>query len=42
MSQVGLRVSEACWLDLADIKWDLGRFGKQGLLHDRVLFGFIR
>ncbi|MFB7308486.1 hypothetical protein [Streptomyces sp. NPDC056192] len=28
MSQVGLRVSEACKLDLADIKWDLGRFGK--------------
>lgn len=24
MSQVGLRVSEACKLDLADIKWDLG------------------
>jgi integrase len=23
MSQVGLRVSEACKLDLADIKWDL-------------------
>ncbi|WP_225448056.1 site-specific integrase [Streptacidiphilus sp. P02-A3a] len=28
MSQVGLRVSEACKLDLDDIKWDLGRFGK--------------
>ncbi|WP_405984260.1 tyrosine-type recombinase/integrase [Streptomyces sp. NBC_00872] len=28
MSQVGLRVSEVCGLDLDDIKWDLGRFGK--------------
>ncbi len=28
MSQVGLRVSEACGLDLDDIKWHLGRFGK--------------
>jgi site-specific recombinase XerD len=33
MSQVGLRVNEACHLDLADIKWELGRFGK---LHVRV------
>ncbi|WP_230211150.1 site-specific integrase [Streptomyces kaniharaensis] len=32
LSQVGLRVSEACGLDLDDIKWDLGRFGK---LHGR-------
>ncbi|MFI6585525.1 tyrosine-type recombinase/integrase [Embleya sp. NPDC050493] len=28
MSDVGLRVNEACRLDLADIKWDQGRFGK--------------
>jgi site-specific recombinase XerD len=28
MAGVGLRVNEACRLDLADIKWDLGRFGK--------------
>ncbi|MEV0705897.1 tyrosine-type recombinase/integrase [Saccharopolyspora sp. NPDC050389] len=28
MSQVGLRISEARWLDLDDIKWNLGRFGK--------------
>ncbi|MET9324603.1 site-specific integrase [Streptomyces sp. NPDC003038] len=28
MSQVGLWASEACKLDLADIKWELGRFGK--------------
>lgn len=33
LSQVGLRVSEACGLDLDDIKWDLGRFG--GGLHVR-------
>ncbi|MFJ2582846.1 site-specific integrase [Kitasatospora aureofaciens] len=33
MSQVGLRVSEACGLDLTDIKWNLGRFGK---LHVRL------
>jgi site-specific recombinase XerD len=33
MSQVGLRVSEACGLDLTDIKWELGRFGK---LHVRL------
>jgi integrase/recombinase XerD len=25
---VGLRVNEACSLDLADFKWELGRFGK--------------
>ncbi|MFJ3423054.1 hypothetical protein ACIPN8_42810 [Streptomyces sp. NPDC086082] len=28
MSQFGLRVSEACGLDLDDIKWHWGRFGK--------------
>lgn len=28
MAELGLRVNEACRLDLADIKWDLGRFGK--------------
>ena len=28
MADVGLRVNEACQLDLADVKWDLGRFGK--------------
>jgi site-specific recombinase XerD len=33
MSQVGLRVNEACSLDLADVKWELGRFGK---LHVRA------
>jgi site-specific recombinase XerD len=33
MADVGLRVNEASHLDLADVKWDLGRFGK---LHVRV------
>lgn len=28
MSEVGLRVNEARRLDLDDIKWNLGRFGK--------------
>lgn len=28
MSEVGLRVNEARCLDLADVRWDLGRFGK--------------
>ncbi|GAA1310645.1 site-specific tyrosine recombinase XerD [Streptomyces sanglieri] len=35
MSQVGLRVSEACKLDLADIKWDLGHFGKLHVRHGK-------
>jgi integrase/recombinase XerD len=33
MAEVGLRVNEVCQLDLADVKWDLGRFGK---LHVRI------
>lgn len=33
MSEVGLRVNEVRSLDLADVKWELGRFGK---LHVRV------
>jgi integrase len=33
MSQIGLRVNEACNLDLTDVKWELDRFGK---LHVRV------
>jgi hypothetical protein len=28
MADVGLRVNEARCLDLADVKWELGRFGK--------------
>ena len=33
MADVGLRVNEVSHLDLADVKWDLGRFGK---LHVRL------
>ena len=33
MAEVGLRVNEVCQLDLADVKWDLGRFGK---IHVRI------
>jgi integrase/recombinase XerD len=35
MSEVGLRVNEARSLDLADIKWDLGRFGKLHVRHGK-------
>ena len=28
MAETGLRVNEASHLDLADVRWDLGRFGK--------------
>ena len=28
MAESGLRVNEASHLDLADVKWELGRFGK--------------
>ncbi|MEU5304543.1 hypothetical protein ACH4YO_07200 [Streptomyces noursei] len=35
MSQVGLRVTEACGLDLGEIKWDLGRFGKLHVRHGK-------
>ncbi len=35
MSEVGLRVNEARHLDLADIKWDLGRFGKLHVRHGK-------
>ncbi len=33
MAEVGLRVNEARSLDVADVKWELGRFGK---LHVRM------
>lgn len=33
MAEVGLRVNEVRHLDLADVRWDLGRFGK---LHVRI------
>jgi site-specific recombinase XerD len=35
MAEVGLRVNEARSLDLADIKWDLGRFGKLHVRHGK-------
>ena len=35
MSEVGLRVNEARSLDLDDIKWDLGRFGKLHVRHGK-------
>ncbi|MGH3808885.1 MAG: site-specific integrase [Pseudonocardiaceae bacterium] len=35
MAEVGLRVNEACKLDLADIKWELGRFGKLHVRHGK-------
>jgi hypothetical protein len=35
LSEVGLRVNEACKLDLPDIKWDLGRFGRQKILRSK-------
>ena len=33
MADVGLRVNEVSHLDLADVKWDLGRFGKLHVRH---------
>jgi len=35
LSEAGLRVNEACKLDLPDIKWDLGRFGKLHVRHGK-------
>ncbi len=35
MADVGLRVNEACKLDLADVKRDLGRFGKLHVRHGK-------
>ncbi|MDL4818638.1 tyrosine-type recombinase/integrase [Actinomadura opuntiae] len=35
MSEVGLRVNEACRLDLSDIKWELGHFGKPHVRHGK-------
>ena len=35
MAEVGLRVNEARSLDLADVKWDLGRFGKLHVRHGK-------
>jgi site-specific recombinase XerD len=35
MAEVGLRVNEACQLDLGDVKWELGRFGKLHVRHGK-------
>jgi integrase len=35
MSEIGLRVNEVCQLDLPDIKWDLGLFGKLHVRHGK-------
>ena len=35
MAEVGLRVNEVCELDLADVKWELGRFGKIHVRHGK-------
>jgi integrase/recombinase XerD len=35
MAEVGLRVNEVCKLDLGDIKWGLGRFGKLHVRHGK-------
>jgi len=35
MADAGLRVNEACELDLADVKWDLGLFGKLHVRHGK-------
>jgi integrase len=35
MAEAGLRVNEARSLDLADIKWELGRFGKLHVRHGK-------
>jgi site-specific recombinase XerD len=35
MAEVGLRVNEARCLDLADLRWELGRFGKLHVRHGK-------
>jgi integrase/recombinase XerD len=35
MAEVGLRVNEARMLDLDDVWWDLGRFGKLHVRHSK-------
>ncbi|MEV4201914.1 tyrosine-type recombinase/integrase [Micromonospora globbae] len=35
MAEVGLRINEARSLDLTDVKWDLGRFGKLHVRHGK-------
>jgi integrase len=35
MAEVGLRINEARCLDLDDVRWDLGRFGKLHVRHGK-------
>lgn len=35
MAEVGVRINEACRLDLDDITWELGRFGKLRVRHGK-------
>jgi hypothetical protein len=35
MAGVGLRVNEVCQPDFADVKWELGRFGKLHVRHGK-------
>ncbi|KLL09863.1 tyrosine-type recombinase/integrase [Protofrankia coriariae] len=39
MAEVGLRVNEARSLDLADVRWELGRFGKLHVRHGKGAYG---
>jgi integrase/recombinase XerD len=39
MADVRLRVNQARCLDLADVKWDLGRFGKPHVRHGKGAHG---
>jgi integrase/recombinase XerD len=34
-ADVGLRINEACQLDLDDVRWELGRFGKLNVRHGK-------
>lgn len=34
-ADVGLRINEACMLDLDDVRWELGRFGKLNVRHGK-------
>jgi integrase len=34
-ADVGLRVNEVCLLDLEDVRWELGRFGKLNVRHGK-------
>ncbi|WP_211264314.1 tyrosine-type recombinase/integrase [Streptosporangium amethystogenes] len=34
-ADVGLRINEACKLDLDDVRWELGRFGKLNVRHGK-------